>query len=144
LPPLLPRPRPARHQSRRSLSLVGGGAGRPGATARRHSAEEITWLNKLRQGLNKTRLSLVNQLKAIVGQGPLNDDAVMEIEALLLQADVGVAATDKVIEALQARMRQEVLPPDQAIAYLKSILRDMLDAPWSTPTTSPLRQKRAA
>ncbi|MGB3138641.1 MAG: signal recognition particle-docking protein FtsY, partial [Nodosilinea sp.] len=93
------------------------------------SAEEITWLNKLRQGLNKTRLSLVNQLKAIVGQGPLNDDAVMEIEALLLQADVGVAATDKVIEALQGRMRQEVLPPDQAIAYLKSILRDMLDAP---------------
>ncbi|MBD2114891.1 MULTISPECIES: signal recognition particle-docking protein FtsY [Cyanophyceae] len=93
------------------------------------SAEEITWLNKLRQGLNKTRLGLVNQLKAIVGQGPLNDDAVTEIEALLLQADVGVAATDKVIEALQARMRQEVLPPDQAIAYLKSILRDMLDAP---------------
>ncbi|MGG6239449.1 signal recognition particle-docking protein FtsY [Nodosilinea sp. AN01ver1] len=93
------------------------------------SAEEITWLNKLRQGLNKTRLSLVNQLKAIVGQGPLNDDAVMEIEALLLQADVGVAATDKVIAALQERMRQEVLPPDQAIAYLKSILRDMLDAP---------------
>ncbi|MBW4483767.1 MAG: signal recognition particle-docking protein FtsY [Tildeniella torsiva UHER 1998/13D] len=93
------------------------------------SAEEITWLNKLRQGLNKTRLSLVNQLKAIVGQGPLNDDAVLEIEALLLQADVGVAATDKVIAALQARMREEVLPPDQAIAYLKSILRDMLDAP---------------
>ncbi|PZV14612.1 MAG: signal recognition particle-docking protein FtsY [Leptolyngbya sp.] len=93
------------------------------------SAEEITWLNKLRQGLNKTRLSLVNQLKAIVGQGPLNDDAVMEIEALLLQADVGVAATDKVIAALQARMREEVLPPEQAIAYLKSILRAMLDAP---------------
>jgi len=93
------------------------------------SAEEITWLKRLRQGLSKTRLSLVNQLKAIVGQGPLNDDAVMEIESLLLQADVGVAATDKVIEALQSRMRNEVLPPDQAIAYLKTILRDMLDAP---------------
>jgi len=93
------------------------------------SIEEITWLNKLRQGLNKTRLSLVNQLKSIVGQGPLNEDAVMEIEALLLQADVGIEATDKVIESLQARMRDEVLPPDQAIAYLKSLLRDMLDAP---------------
>lgn len=93
------------------------------------SLEEITWLNKLRQGLNKTRLSLVNQLKAIVGQGPLNEEAVLEIEALLLQADVGVEATDKVIEALQDRLREEVLPPDQAIAYLKSILRDMLDAP---------------
>ncbi len=93
------------------------------------SVEEITWLKRLRQGLNKTRLGLINQLKAIVGQGPLNEEAVMEIEALLLQADVGVAATDKVIEALQARLRQQVLPPDQAIAYLKSILRDMLDAP---------------
>lgn len=93
------------------------------------SLEEITWLNKLRQGLDKTRRGLVNQLKSIVGQGPLNEEAVEEIESLLLQADVGVAATDKIISALQARLREETLPPEQAIAYLKSLLRDMLDAP---------------
>ena len=93
------------------------------------SIEEITWLNKLRQGLDKTRRGLVNQLKSIVGQGPLNDEAVDEIESLLLQADVGVAATDKIISALQARLKEEVLPPEQAIAYLKSLLRDLLDAP---------------
>lgn len=93
------------------------------------SLEEITWLNKLRQGLDKTRRGLINQLKAIVGQGPLNEEAVFEIEALLLQADVGVEATDTIIEALQARLRQETLPPEQAIAYLKKILRDMLDQP---------------
>ncbi|MDB9528768.1 signal recognition particle-docking protein FtsY [Oscillatoria sp. CS-180] len=93
------------------------------------SIEEITWLNRLRRGLDKTRRGLVNQLKAIVGQGPLNEDAVFEIEALLLQADVGVEATDAIIEALQARLREETLPPEQAIAYLKTILRDMLDKP---------------
>ncbi|RMG10874.1 MAG: signal recognition particle-docking protein FtsY, partial [Cyanobacteria bacterium J055] len=93
------------------------------------SVEEITWLKKLRQGLDKTRRGLVNQLKAIVGQGPLNKEAVMEIEDLLLQADVGIEATDYVIEALQSRMREETLPPDAAIAYLKQILRDMLDRP---------------
>lgn len=93
------------------------------------SIEEITWLNKLRQGLDKTRRGLVNQLKSIVGQGPLNDEAVEEIESLLLQADVGVAATDKIISALQDRLKQETLPPEQAIAYLKSLLRDLLDAP---------------
>ncbi|MFP5271015.1 signal recognition particle-docking protein FtsY [Coleofasciculus sp.] len=93
------------------------------------SAEEISWLKQLRSGLGKTRRSLVNQLKAIVGQGPLNQDAVMEIEALLLQADVGIEATDYIIETLQAKMRQEVLPPEQAIAYLKQILRDLLDKP---------------
>ncbi|MEM1292362.1 MAG: signal recognition particle-docking protein FtsY [Cyanobacteria bacterium P01_H01_bin.162] len=93
------------------------------------SLEEITWLNRLRQGLDKTRRGLVNQLKAIVGQGPLNEEAVFEVEALLLQADVGVAATDAIIESLQARLREEILPPDQAIAYLKKILKDMLDKP---------------
>ncbi|OIP73520.1 MAG: signal recognition particle-docking protein FtsY [Oscillatoriales cyanobacterium CG2_30_44_21] len=91
------------------------------------SAEEITWLNRLRQGLDKTRLSLVNQLKSIVGQGPLSAEAVDDIEALLLQADVGVKATDQIISKLQAKLRAEVLPPEEAIAYLKQILREMLD-----------------
>jgi fused signal recognition particle receptor len=100
------------------------------------SAEEITWLQKLRRGLGKTRLGLVNQLKAVVGQGPLNQEAITEIEALLLQADVGVEATDRVIEALQQKMRSEILPPDAAIAYLKEILRNILDEPLRHQKTS--------
>ncbi|MBW4685406.1 MAG: signal recognition particle-docking protein FtsY [Komarekiella atlantica HA4396-MV6] len=96
------------------------------------SIEEITWLKKLRQGLDKTRRGILNQLKAIVGQGPLNQAAVTEIEALLLQADVGVEATDLIINALQKKLREEVTPPDEAIAYLKKILRDMLDTPSQT------------
>jgi fused signal recognition particle receptor len=93
------------------------------------SIEEITWLKKLRQGLDKTRRNILNQLKAIVGQGPLNQAGVIEIEALLLQADVGVEATDYIISTLQNKLRQEALPPEEAIAYLKQILRDMLEAP---------------
>ncbi|MGD1911545.1 MAG: signal recognition particle-docking protein FtsY [Rivularia sp. (in: cyanobacteria)] len=93
------------------------------------SIEEITWLKKLRQGLDKTRRNIVNQLKAIVGKGPLTADAVDEIEALLLQADVGVKATDYIINSLQEKLRQEALPPEEGIAYLKKILRDMLDKP---------------
>ncbi|MBE9186810.1 signal recognition particle-docking protein FtsY [Microcoleus sp. LEGE 07076] len=93
------------------------------------SVEEISWLQKLRKGLERTRRSLINRLKAIVGQGPLNQDAVAEIETLLLQADVGVAATDIIINRLQERLKQEALPPEQALAFLKSILRDILDAP---------------
>ncbi|MBW4578935.1 MAG: signal recognition particle-docking protein FtsY [Tildeniella nuda ZEHNDER 1965/U140] len=99
------------------------------------SLEEITWLNRLRQGLDKTRRGLINQLRSIVGQGPLNDDAVDEIESVLLQADVGVAATDAIISALQSKLRQETLPPDAALTYLKQILRDMLDAPLKNAKT---------
>ncbi|MEM9246650.1 MAG: signal recognition particle-docking protein FtsY, partial [Cyanobacteria bacterium P01_F01_bin.153] len=97
------------------------------------SLEEISWLNQLRKGLDKTRQGLVNDLKSVFGQGPLNDEAIEEIEALLLQADVGVTATDLIIEALQEKLREETLPPDEAIAYLKKILRDLLDEPARKP-----------
>ena len=100
-----------------------------GRTADDVSQEEISWLTKLRRGLGKTRIGLVNQLKSIVGKGPLNDDAVMEIESLLLQADVGIEATDYIIETLQSKLKEEVLPPDRAIAYLKTILQNILDKP---------------
>lgn len=107
------------------------------------SEEEISWLKRLRQGLGKTRRSLVNQLKAIVGQGPLNQDAVMEIEALLLQADVGIEATDYIIETLQNKLRQEALPPEAAIAYLKSILQELLDRPLVAATSAFVPEKNS-
>jgi len=107
-------------------SKVLAGSGRSAGDV---SEEEISWLTKLRQGLGKTRIGLVNQLKSIVGKGPLDDDAVMEIESLLLQADVGIEATDYIIETLQTKLKSEALPPDQAIAYLKTILQDILDKP---------------
>ena len=89
-----------------------------GRSAADVSAEEIDWLRKLRQGLSKTRVNLVNQLKSIVGQGPLNDAAVEEIEAILLQADVGVEATDYIITTLQDKLREEALPPEPAMEFL--------------------------
>ncbi|MEM7554940.1 MAG: signal recognition particle-docking protein FtsY [Cyanobacteria bacterium P01_A01_bin.84] len=98
------------------------------------SVEEITWLKKLRQGLGKTRRNLLNQLKSIVGQGPLNQDGIEEIEGLLIQADVGVEATDRIITTLQNKLKEEALPPEQAIAYLKQILRDILEEPIKKST----------
>jgi fused signal recognition particle receptor len=107
-----------------------------GRTPEQVSLDEINWLKKLRQGLDKTRRGFVNQFKALIGQGPLNAAAVESIETLLLQADVGVEATDYVIETLQAKLRQESLPPEAAVAYLKQILRDLLDRPYQANYTA--------
>jgi fused signal recognition particle receptor len=107
-----------------------------GRTPEQVSLDEINWLKKLRQGLDKTRRGFVNQFKALIGQGPLNADAVESIETLLLQADVGIEATDYVIETLQAKLRQESLPPEEAVAYLKQILRDLLDKPFEQQYTA--------
>jgi fused signal recognition particle receptor len=101
-----------------------------GRTPEQISLDEINWLKKLRQGLDKTRRGLINQVKSLIGQGPLNQDAVTVLETLLLQADVGIEATDYVIETLQEKLRQESLPPEESIAYLKEILRNLLDQPF--------------
>ena len=74
---------------------------RQGRTAEEISEEEISWLTKLRQGVGKTRRGWIVQLKSLVGQGPLNKDAIEEIEFLLLQADIGIDATDYIVETLQ-------------------------------------------
>ncbi|TVQ48101.1 MAG: signal recognition particle-docking protein FtsY [Gloeocapsa sp. DLM2.Bin57] len=101
------------------------------------SSEEINWLKRLNQGLSKTRRGLVNQLKAITGQGPLNEQAVSQLEDILLQADVGIEATDLIINNLQAKIKSESLPPEQAINELKTIMRDILDKPLAN-TENPL------
>jgi len=93
------------------------------------SMEEISWLSRLRQGLDKTRRDVINQLKATIGRGPLDEDAVLTLESLLLQSDVGVKATDYIIQSLQTKLLQESLPPEQAIEYLKEIVRSLLDRP---------------
>lgn len=100
-----------------------------GRTPKEISSEEISWLKRLNQGLSKTRRGLVNQLKAIAGKGPLDQKAISEIEDILLQADIGIEATDLIIETLEAKIKQESLPSEQAIAFLKEILRDLLDQP---------------
>lgn len=93
------------------------------------SEEEFTWLKKLRQGLDKTRRNFVNQLKSVIGQGPLNQSAIEQIESMLYGADVGYEATEYIVNTLQNRLKEESLASDSAIAVLKQILQQVLDEP---------------
>ena len=93
------------------------------------SIEEISWLKRLRQGMEKTRRGLVTQLLSSMGDDPLTPETVDELEAVLLQADVGVEATDAVLDALRRRINEEVVPPSEGIRLLKDQLRQQLERP---------------
>ncbi len=99
-----------------------------GRTPEDVSEEEISWLKRLRQGLGKTRKGLVNQLRTTIGHG-LDEEAASDIEAILLQADVGIEATEYIIDTLGNKLRDESLSSQQAIAYLKTIIQQILDEP---------------
>ena len=93
------------------------------------SLEEIDWLARLRQGLEKTRQGLVTQLLDNLGDDPLTPEVVDGLETTLLRADVGVEATDRALGALRQRLNQEVVDPAEGLRFLKEQLRAILDQP---------------
>jgi fused signal recognition particle receptor len=93
------------------------------------SLEEIDWLGRLRRGLEKTRRGFVTQLLANLGDDPLTPEVLDDLETTLLRADVGVQATDRVLDALRRRLNEEVVDPAEGIRFLKEQLRGLLDAP---------------
>ena len=93
------------------------------------SLEEIDWLGRLRRGMEKTRQNFVTTLLENLGSDPLSEESLDDIETLLLQADVGVEATDQVLDRLRRRMNEQVIDGSEALDLLKQQLRELLDAP---------------
>jgi len=93
------------------------------------SLEEIDWLGRLRRGMEKTRRGFVTQLLDNLGDDPLTPEVLDDLESLLLRADVGVQATDQVLDALRKRLNEEVVEPAEGIRFLKEQLKALLDAP---------------
>ena len=63
---------------------------------------------KLEAGLALTKKSFLSRLgTAVVGKTKIDDDFLDELESILIQSDVGVATTLKIIDALEARTAKE-------------------------------------
>jgi len=85
-------------------------------------------LDKLKAGLSKTKNAIFGQidevLKAFV---KVDEDLLDELEELLIMSDVGVGATEEIIERLRDDVKEGRLKEkDQVIDALKSILTDMI------------------
>ena len=109
-----------------------------GRSAAQVSIEEIDWLAKLRAGMEKTRQGFVTQLLENLGDDPLSEKSLEEIESLLLRADVGVESTDQSIDRLRKRMNEGVLDATEALGLLKQELREQLEKPLSNKGVLPL------
>ncbi|MFN5219930.1 MAG: signal recognition particle-docking protein FtsY, partial [Cyanobacteriota bacterium] len=115
-----------------------------GRSVEEMSVEEIDWLGRLRRGLEKTRRGFVTQLLDNLGEDPLTPEVLDDLETTLLRADVGVQATDQVLEALRRRLNEEVVDPTEGIRFLKQQLRGLLDAPITAsgePLLAPQRDR---
>ncbi len=87
----------------------------------------------LKQSLEKTRKSFFGKVVTLLGGSELDDESWEEIEALLIQGDLGVRTALEVVEELRAVVEdQGITQRDEAVDALKMILRSRLVEPPSS------------
>jgi fused signal recognition particle receptor len=128
-PPPLLRPRERQESTMFGfLKKPGTGAGEAPAPA-----AEASWRERLKAGLAKTRAQFGGKLKAILSSGKLDDELIEELETLLLTSDVGMEATQHLLAALKARVKQGRIEGaeavQQALAEVLAELLEMLEEP---------------
>ena len=81
----------------------------------------------IRDSLSRTRQSVFGQIVSSLGMGEITDETWEDLEALLIQADMGVPTTLDLIEALRERAGREGLrTTDQLILAMKEEMRAIL------------------
>ena len=81
-------------------------------------------------GLARTRQSIFGRIAQLVGNTEIDSDTWDDIESVLVQADVGVNTTRKIIEDMRARIRRDV--GAQAVPGAAQIRagRGLVVGPW--------------
>lgn len=85
--------------------------------------ESISFTDKIRQGLTRTRQQLGKQLSGLFGGRKIDDDLYEELETALLTADTGIEATNRLLESLRTRVKRDALSDSE---QLKTALQDAL------------------
>jgi fused signal recognition particle receptor len=85
------------------------------ATAEPVSTPELSWRDRLKAGLARTRAQFGGKLKSIFSRGKVDDELLEELETLLLTSDVGMDATQYLLGELKLRAKRDNIDTPEAI-----------------------------
>jgi len=83
----------------------------------------IDFINKWKQSLERTRKTTFGRLATLLGASEIDASTWEDLEALLLQADLGVETTQEILSDLQQRVRRDGLT---RASELRLVLREEL------------------
>lgn len=84
--------------------------------------------SKLKESLSRTRNSVFGQIAGLFGANQITDELWDDLEALLIQADVGVDTTTTLVERVRERVKKEgVTQTNQAQVILKEEMKALLN-----------------
>ncbi len=97
------------------------------------SAGAEGWAARLKHGLSKSRNQLGKSLAGVFGGGQIDEDLYEELETVLLTADMGVAATEHLLQEVRQRVSLKGLRnADELKQALHEALYDLI-APLEAP-----------
>ncbi len=101
----------------------------------------LSWAERLKQGLTRTRSQLGNQLGALFGGGKIDEDVYEELETILLTSDIGIYATQALLEDVRKEVKRQSLNDTTQLraALQESLIRllEPLAQPLNTTTHQP-------
>lgn len=95
--------------------VVPAPASAPIVAEKLNAEEKPSFSQRLKQGLSKTRQQLGSQLNSLFGGGKIDADTYEELETILLTSDIGVAATQRLLDNLKKRVKRENLEDTSAL-----------------------------
>lgn len=113
----------------KSNEVLEGEPNQPASAAGVANQEEAGLFARLKIGLSRTRSKLSDGLAEIVlGEKTIDLSLLEEIETQLLSADIGIDATDQIIDNLKKRLgRKQLADPKQFMTALRQELTDILE-----------------
>ena len=90
--------------------------------------EKISFWERLKKGLTKTKNALFGSVHNLLSNFVrVDEDLLEELEEILIMSDIGVYATEQIIEELRDRIKDGRLKEkDQVIESLKEIIGEMI------------------
>lgn len=83
--------------------------------------------SKIKNGLKKTRDSLINKLNAVFRGGDIDNDFYDDLEFALINSDMGAITSQNIIAKLKEAVREKnIIKQEKAREELKVILKDIL------------------
>lgn len=88
----------------------------------------MSWFDRLKEGLSKTRENLSDKMGEILTfSKTIDDDLYDELEEIMILSDIGIATTEKTISMLKQRVREKkISDPNDVKDLLKEILVEIL------------------
>jgi len=86
--------------------------------------ERRGWLSRLKAGMARSSTQLTQGINTIFNRRRLDDEALFDLEELLISSDMGVGVAGEVAEALRrTRFNQEVSPEEVRAALADQVIR---------------------